>query len=174
MDRQRQIQVLGITSVALGVLGLGYWSVALSEYLAGLEGRWTYYDPASPPPFMDLDWRTRISMLSQRPFGLGPLLAIVAGLQILASLVQVPAGIGTVLRRGWGTRLLTWVCGVKWLLYAAATVGLGSRVVWSRPVETETLAGFCLNLLLLVYYSWAFGLLTRPTREPEPSEERMV
>ena len=173
MDLRRQTQVLGITSVALGVLGLGFWSVALSGYLASSGGVWTYYDPASPPPYMPVDWRTLIMGASQRPYGLGPVVGVIAVVQILTSLVQAPAGIGTLLLRGWGTRLLTWVCGIKWLLYAAATVGLGASVLRTRPAP-ETIPSFFLNLLLLVYYSWAFGLLTRPARRPEPGEERMI
>lgn len=172
-DNQREgvptaTRVAAGVSIILGCTGVAYWAPALAGAMPpGAAGD-------HPVAFIQ-----RVVSVAQQQYT-PAMSAIVPFLGLafsLASALQIPGGIGTLLGRRWGMLLLRTIAWAKVAMYVAAGLLLGlaifSSVEADRPSWTFAALNWVAGLAMIGIYYWIIIAMNAALRlgEPEPLDD---
>lgn len=144
------LRLAAAVTLVLGFTGLMFWIPAL------------FGAQPDVPPGQDhpVAFAQRVASLAVKQYtpNMGLLVPILGGLFSLASLLQIPAAVGSFARQRWALLLLRTVAYTKVSLYilSGLLVGLAifSSVQAGDPSWTFSAIAWCLNLVMIGLYYW--------------------
>lgn len=161
-------RVAAVVSTIMGCTGVAYWVPALSG------GAPSGQSAEHPVAFIQ-----RVVSVAQQQYTpeMSVVIPIMGAVFTVASALQIPGGVGTLLARRWAMLLLRTIAYAKVAMYIAAGLLLGlaifSSVEANRPSWTFAAANWVAGLAMIGIYYWIIVAMNSALRrgEPEPLED---